>query len=342
MRSFNSCLSLGAALALCAGSAFAGTTEIDFTQGIGNLVRIGSSGSLTTDDDCKAVLGNTSTYVVGNGGSPVSSGGVTSITIGITPAQDLTISQELAIVLIEASSGEVVTASVDQNGDVVLTNGFASDDAFFVAPAAPNAAFTLSYNQTTDVATVTIAGASNNAVLNGAFPLGDGGPVQIGVLAISGAKFRSLSATGAGIPDLDSTGECAAVEGEGEGTGIEGELEGEGEAPSSILAVGGSYLEVGERLELSLIGAEGAVGYQWTKNGVDLSGELNPTLVRDPVSEPDEGVYRCEVDLGSKAIVVSEPVIVTVFPINGVPAAGGIGLALMAAAVAAFGFRRRK
>jgi hypothetical protein len=319
-------------------SVHAGTTAIDFTQGIGNLVRLGGSGTLTTDVNCRAVMGGTTTWVVGNGVSPVTSSGTTSITVGISPGNDLTVSQEFGLIVVEPASGEFVTATVNDLGDVTLTNGLETDTAFFPAPGASNAGFTLTYNQTTDTATVTITGFSNSATISPAIPLGEGGPVQIGVFATGGAEFRSLTATGAGIPELDSTGVCGAEEGETEGTPAEGEEE--GEAPV-IVAVGGGFIESGDRLELTLVGADGAIGYQWTKNNVDLPSDTGASLVRNPVNSVDSGTYRCEVDLGAKTVVVSAPVLVTVVPPGGLPVAGGIGMALLAGALALAGLGRR-
>lgn len=340
-RSFANRIFAIALLSLPAG-AFAGTTTIDFTQGTGNLVRLGSSGTLTTDSNCKAVLTGATTWVIGNGSSPVTSSGTTSIEVGITPASDLTLSQEFGIIVVDPGSGETVTAVVDQSGDVTLSNGISTDTAFFGAPAASNAAFTLTYNLTTDTATVTIAGFSNTATISPAIPLGEGGPIQIGVFTTTGAKFRKVTATGAGIPNLTSTGTCGASEGETEGTPTEGEGASEGEVLPEIVAVGGGYVESGTRLELSLLGAEGAVGFQWTKNNVDIPTETSATLVRDPVNSIDSGTYRCEVDLGAKAIVVSEPVLVNVVPPGGLPVGSGLGLALLAGGLALGGMRRTK
>lgn len=334
---------LSAVLMLGMGVAHAGTTEIDFTQGIGNLVQLGVGGTLTTDSECKAVLTGATSWAIGNGASPVTSTGTTSITIGITPASDIGFTQDFAIFLRDPNTGDVVTATVDQNGDVTLTNGLDTDTAFFTAPAAPNAAFTLSYNLTTDTATVTIAGASNNAVISPAFPFGEGDAPQFGVLTTTGAKFRSLTATGPGIPDLDSTGTCGAIEGEveGEGEGVTEEGEGE-EEPIIIETLGGGFVEAGERLELSLNGADGAVGFQWSKNGSDLGGETGPTLVRDPVIGTDAGTYRCAVDLGAKQVVLSEPTLVSVLAPGSLPVGSSLGLALLAGALVLGATRRTR
>ena len=61
MRQISSLLFAGLGIAGRASSAFAGTTTIDFTQDIGNLVRLGASGTLTTDVDCRAVLAGSTT-----------------------------------------------------------------------------------------------------------------------------------------------------------------------------------------------------------------------------------------------------------------------------------------
>ncbi|MFM1920802.1 MAG: hypothetical protein RLZZ303_2436 [Candidatus Hydrogenedentota bacterium] len=340
MRNFSAAIFFTTILALGPGIAHGGTTTIDFTQGTGNLVQLGSGGSLTVDSECRALLTGATSWAIGNGSTPVTSTGTTSITVNITPASDLGFTQDFALFLRDPNTGDVVTATVEQNGDVTLTNGLETDSAFFGAPAAPNAAFTLTYNLATDTATVTIAGFANTAVIQPAFPFGEGDAPQIGVLTTTGARFRSLSATGAGIPELNSTGTCGGPEGEEEGEGSA--EEGEGEELPVVLTLGGGFIESGSRLELSLSGASGAVGYQWRKNGVDLPGEESSTLVRDPVSGADSGTYRCAVDIGAKAVVLSEPALVNVVAPGGLPASGGVGLALLAGALALAATLRRR
>lgn len=342
MRFVSAAINSAFFFALLAGMAHAGTTTIDFTQGTGNLVQLGSGGSLTVDSECRAVLTGATSWAIGNGSTPVTSSGTTSITVNITPANDLGFTQDFALFLRDPNTGDVVTATVEQNGDVTLTNGLETDTAFFGAPAAPNAAFTLTYNLATDTATVTIAGFSNTAEIQPAFPFGEGDAPQFGVLTTTGARFRSLSATGAGIPELNSTGTCGGPEGELEGEGEGSAEEGEGEELPVVLTLGGGFIESGDRLELSLSGASGAVGYQWRKNGVDLPGEDGSTLVRDPVGGADSGTYRCAVDLGAKAVVLSEPAVVNVVAPGGLPASGGIGLALLAGALALAATMRRR
>ncbi|MBI1318787.1 MAG: hypothetical protein GC168_07535 [Candidatus Hydrogenedens sp.] len=320
------------ALALVAGTAHAGTTTIDFTQGLGNLVQLGGSGSLSVDSNCDAVFTGTPTYLIGNGSSGVITSGTVSITMNIVPATDVGVSDEPGLTLIDDNDGSFVTATVDSTGLVTLTNGSTTDTMQFGAPAAAGTSMTLTYNPNTDTTTLTQSGSfSDNATIPNSFPLQIDTPaVKVGVVSFGGGKFESLSATGTGIPNLDSTGVCGGSEGEGEGGGGT-----EGEVDPIVTISGGGYIVAGEDdLVLSLNGADGAVGYQWRKNGADLSGETGATLVRAPVLEADEGNYRCAVDFGAKQVVLSNIVTVTVFGPNELPAMGGSGLVLLGAALA--------
>jgi len=123
----------------------------------------------------------------------------------------------------------------------------------------------------------------------------------------------------------------------------EGETEGmdEGEH-GEITILGGGFIEAGTNMTLSLQGVHHANGYQWQKNGVDLSGETGATLERHPVFEADEGTYRCRVDLEHKHAVYSEPAWVTVLPPGSLPVGSTAGLGALAAALAGVGLLRTR
>lgn len=115
------------------------------------------------------------------------------------------------------------------------------------------------------------------------------------------------------------------------------------EPPGSVAIVGKSLAEEGSRLVLTAVGATG--GYQWFKDGGTLDGATANTLVLDPATEADTGIYVVEVDTGAKAIVVSPPFAVTIVAAGTLPAAGGVALAALCAACAAAGAaiaRRRR
>jgi hypothetical protein len=339
---------IGLGALLVAGQATAGTTTIDFTQGLGNLVQLGGSGTLTIDSNCDAVFTGTPTYLIGNGSTPVTTSGTVSITMNIVPASDVGPSDEPGLVLIDNNDGTVVTATVEDGGLVTLTNGIDTDTMQFGAPAAAGTAMTLTYNPVTDVATLTQSGSfSDTAVINGAFPFQlDTPAIRLGVVSFGGGKFESLSATGTGVPTLDSTGVCGGEEGEGEGLGEEGEGEAEGEPVEPVVTItGGSfYVVAGSSFTLGLDGADGALGFEWRKDGVAISGADDDTLVRSPATESDAGNYQCAVDFGAKQVVLSNVVPVVVLAPGGLPALGAPGLlvlgTLMAGAMLARGRKK--
>ncbi len=337
---------------LCSATALAGTTTIDFTQDLGNLVQRGGSGSLTIDENCDGVFTGTPTYLVGSGAS----GGTSSITMDVTPASDVT-GNNLGLVMIDDDDGEFVTATVSNSGLITLSNSYGSPPAVTIqmpAPAAGNAAFTLEYNATTDTARVTVAGFSANGSISPAFPAAlDSVRVEAGVLSFGGGTFRGLSSTGSGIPELDSTGVCSSPEGEGEGDG-EGLVEGEGEGVSEGEGEGmpegegevacpvcipseTSYFLVGESACLHvpdpvLVDST----YLWSKDGVPLGnggqhqGVSCRSLLIHQLLPSNAGTYTCAYDDGAKA-PAEYSIAITVD--GTVPAAGLGGLALLAAGV---------
>jgi len=79
----------------------------------------------------------------------------------------------------------------------------------------------------------------------------------------------------------------------------------------------------GERLEMHA--PEGGSDYQWKKDGVDLvddgriSGSQTRILVIDPLLPSDAGVYSCRYDDGSRAIVETDGLAVSVAPPGSTP-----------------------
>ena len=122
------------------------------------------------------------------------------------------------------------------------------------------------------------------------------------------------------------------------------------------LAAAGDTLvhsRVGRRAELSVVatGAVGAVSYQWRKESTlpggksfdALPGATDATLVIDPVQWESQGLYMC---VASDAVTaVDGPVFTFAPPTTETPAAGGFGLAMLAAGLGLVGAstsRRRK
>jgi len=71
--------------------------------------------------------------------------------------------------------------------------------------------------------------------------------------------------------------------------------------------------ELGDRIRLGVLGAQGAVNFSWRRNGAPLSdtgriaGTAARILVIDPAEEGDAGAYTCEVDDGVSLPVETSP-----------------------------------
>ncbi len=106
---------------------------------------------------------------------------------------------------------------------------------------------------------------------------------------------------------------------------------------------------------LSITGAEGdgafmgvgvaggltqSYSYQWRKDGVNIGGATNNVLAFSPLATGDEGSYDCVVSDSTES-VVSTPASVTL-SVSGLPVAGGLGIAVLVALIAAIGARRKK
>ncbi len=125
-------------------------------------------------------------------------------------------------------------------------------------------------------------------------------------------------------------------------SGTEGEPEGE-PGEGSVAISGDTMLEVGDDISLAVVssGLTPPVTYQWRKNGAAMPGRVLPTLVINNICDgsvscggvDDGGVYDVVVNDGSSKTQYIAPAIeVRVFPLGGVPVAGGIGLGVLALA----------
>ena len=107
---------------------------------------------------------------------------------------------------------------------------------------------------------------------------------------------------------------------------------------------GPSLAEVGDTIMFSVPTASGT--FQWKKDGVDLSGETNPTLTLGPLTLADSGVYTAEIDDGgTKAIITTMPLNLTVFPAGSLPVSTAAGLSLLfgcAVSAGTFAMLRRR
>ncbi len=97
-------------------------------------------------------------------------------------------------------------------------------------------------------------------------------------------------------------------------------------SPSPAI-VGPSFAEVGDTVTFSIPSATGT--FQWKKNGADLVGEMDPTLILSPVALSDAGTYTAEINDGAKAIITSLPLELYVFPAGSLPVGSAAGLALL-------------
>ncbi|MFM1921726.1 MAG: hypothetical protein RLZZ303_3360 [Candidatus Hydrogenedentota bacterium] len=110
-----------------------------------------------------------------------------------------------------------------------------------------------------------------------------------------------------------------------------------------------TFPEDGEYLVLT---APSGSGYQWRRNGLDMSedaprvtGTQTRFLVFDPVFESDEAVYTCVYDDGSKQVLETQPYFLEVYPANSVPVSNPWTLAGLCFALACAGvglFKRRQ
>ena len=120
--------------------------------------------------------------------------------------------------------------------------------------------------------------------------------------------------------------------------GGEGEGEGEGEFVFTETPRSGQYQQ-GDSLSMTVafIGAVGIPEIQWTKNGVDIPGEISDTFSINALTVDDTGAYRVRVTDDAKAIHVSPPAIITVTEGNSLPLATPPTLFLFVSGIALAG-----
>lgn len=109
---------------------------------------------------------------------------------------------------------------------------------------------------------------------------------------------------------------------------------------------GASSIEEGTDLVLtSNISNATPVAYHWTRNGAALPGGNGPTFTKNSITPSDAGTYRLTVDLGAKAELTSNAIVISVVPVGSLPAGSALGLAAISTACAFSGairLRRRK
>jgi len=119
-------------------------------------------------------------------------------------------------------------------------------------------------------------------------------------------------------------------------------------APSITSNITPGFIESGNHLILT---APQGYNYQWKLNGDDLTdppeeitGINDRQLHFTPVLEDHEGVYAVSYTTGEggKTEMVTPPFVLEVLPPGSVPAAGWVGMAILAAACGAFGVARAR
>jgi hypothetical protein len=226
--------------------------------------------------------------------------------------------------MIDPQGEDPLTATVYPNGTVVLAGYMGYEvSTNFTYPAAYNNTLTLSYDPSSDTATVTVT-ATPPMTRSVSLPLAlfGGGSVQTGVFANGTGGFANFTASGASIPNYTS-----AVFGF-----------------TSLPGVGLKELYDPMSLQVQVTPASGNVDYQWLKNGAPISGETGPVYEVTTLFPADEGTYVCQVTDGCGIVHDTPPAVLKLLPEDSLPAAGTAGIcaltALMAGA-AALVLRRR-
>ena len=109
---------------------------------------------------------------------------------------------------------------------------------------------------------------------------------------------------------------------------------------SARTAFGGGWKEEGDSVTF-LVDTENTVGsveYQWLKGEDEVAGATSPAFVLDALSLSDGGTYvaRLTDDGESKAVFLSNPVLLTVVPEGQLPSAGSLSLLLLSSVILLF------
>ena len=194
----------GITLIFLATSAFAGTTTLDFATNTGLLTYSSGAGSLISQSGHGHFTGPNVTLLE-QGGSVITSGGTTSISMTLRPAD-----AGDGVALVMYAGGDELTAICSSDGTVTLWDYIGNYRTLsFSYPGAYNNTFTLQYNASTGTATLILNGSSSASLYDA---LEGAGSVQVGVASNGVADFYGFTATGPGIPtypppEVDSDGD---------------------------------------------------------------------------------------------------------------------------------------
>ena len=290
-----------------------------------------------------SLSGGTSVQISGQG---FAGEGSVEVTFGGVPATTSFVDGDATIYCTTpaASAGAVDVVVRNPNNDTAtLPNGFT------YAALGPN----LSYvspgtGPTAGGITATIFGSNFEAV--GSTQVLFGVVAATNVQVVSGGYSGqyvtcTLPAQAAGVvdvtvinPDGGSTTLTSGFTYFGEDPG-EGEGEGEGEPPVSTTSVTPSTVFPVELSPFELTAPAGSA-YHWKKDGVYMSdappritGTQSRALVFAYLVPEDAGVYTCEYNDGSKAIVETPPYVLVVLPEGSLPALSLWGMLLLAMAL---------
>lgn len=297
---------LGLVLLLAAMPALAGTTIIDFSQGIGLLTGQSPSGGLYASAG-RAVFSSSCTAFLKQNGSYLTGYGTVSATMGmLCPYSDA--QYGVGLVMYDPWEQNTLSAIVDGDGMVVLSDWIGNQRALqFSYPAASNNSMTLTYNTYSEQATLTLNGSSSvslDAALNGA------SGVYVGVFSYGPGGFGAFSASGSGLPDYPVV------------------------PANTVRAEPSGFVEEGMALLLS---APQGSAYHWKKNGTALTGKTSQSMTIDPVVPEDAGSYTCAYTNIISQSTETVPYVLVVYEPNSIPVTGRAGAAFLAVVVAIIG-----
>lgn len=275
--------------------------------------------SLTTGD---INLNSTGTAT---GSVAVSGSGTTFRTVAITNVAGdgtLAISIDAATAAdaagnLAAAAGPSALFSADNTAPVVTMTPLTTTDS--------SPALTGTVDDTTASLSVTVDGQTLPALNfgTGSWSLSDN---QLTPLAPGTYDVQVTATDAAGNAGTDTTNDELVIE------------SGTPETPPAIKGVITSnppvgFIELGDTVTLT---APAGSGYQWVFEGSPIGGATTQILVRDAIA-PNLGTYVVEYDDGTKALVQSEPFVLSAIPAGSVPAAGMMGLFLALLFVGALG-----